>query len=127
MGLGSSSTDAHEFHDLSSNPDAQLSWIASTGKVFAARNNGSTSIAYKDRNWFNCAEYGDGTLSVINDGYIPYAFIGTVGTPADGLLGHIEWVITFEVRGVQQTPSLTTNKILGTPQTREEADDPVEQ
>lgn len=127
MGLGASGADRHEFSDLSSNPDAQLSWIASAGKVFAARNSGSTSIAYKDRNWLNCAMLGDGTLTVINDGYIPYAFIGTVGTPADGLLGHLEWVITFEVRGTQQTPSLTTNKILGTPQTREEVDDTVEQ
>lgn len=127
MALGTSGADYSEFYDLNSNPDAQLSWIASAGKVFAARNSGSTSVAYKDRNWMNCGTIGDGSVSAVNDAYIPRAFVGTVGTPADGLLGHIEWVITFEVRGVQQTPSLTTNKILGTPQTREESDDTVEQ
>ena len=109
--------DSSEWNSLASEDD-KLSWIASGGKIIAARNSGTISYSNKTHDWMSTRREEDGSLVPVNSAAFTGLFVGTVGTTDDVLLGYLEWVVTMEVRGQQQLVSTYSGKILGSTNTQ---------
>jgi hypothetical protein len=91
--------------------DSKLAWIASGGTVTAARSGASVTKVFKDIGWAFPVKVENVVWG--NNGDSINFYVGTTGTTADLLLGHLEIVITMEVTGQQQVHNSYSTKVLG--------------